>query len=370
LEDHISSFALPISNLSPSPDKTGKSEPTIFESRTDVEKKLTAIWMEVLGAQSIACDQDFFEIGGESVQAIHLVAQMGREFNTALNASLVFEARTIASQADFLIKAQKRHARFSSLVAVQPLGNKSALFFSHTLSGTAGYCRQFLRHLGADHPVYGLHSRALAGQPPDLSIEAMAKHYVSEMRVVQDRGPYSLFGYCSGGLIAFEIARQLSQQGERIALLAMFNTPAPGSSPVGLFEKFSHMRLRVEVAARKLQYFGPRDKLAFVAHKAKNLRRRFLKNRQSKRPDPERLNVEHLNATASRMYQPMTIFPGRIIFFSTVESSYLYSVPPVDGWRPLAAQGIEQIDLPENSIDALEDTQVERVAERMLRSLR
>jgi thioesterase domain-containing protein len=160
---------------------------------------------------------------------------------------------------------------------VQPCGNKPALFFSHTLSGTAGYCRQFLRHLGTDHPVYGLHSRALAGQPPDLSIEAMAKHYVSEMRVVQDRGPYNLFGYCSGGLVAFEIARQLAQQGERIALLAMFNTPAPGSSPVGLFEKVSHMRLRIEIAARQLQYFGPRDKLASVAHKARNLRRRLLK---------------------------------------------------------------------------------------------
>jgi thioesterase domain-containing protein len=370
LEDQLSSFALPISNLSPSPDRTGKSEPVIFESRADVEKKLTAIWMEVLGAQSVARDQDFFDIGGESVEAIHLVTQMGREFNTALNASLVFEARTIEAQADFLLKAQKRHALFSSLVAVQPSGDKSALFFSHTLSGTAGYCRQFLRHLGADHPVYGLHSRSLAGQQPDLSIEAMAKHYVSEMRVVQDRGPYSLFGYCSGGMIAFEIARQLAQQGERIALLAMFNTPAPGSSPVGLFEKFSHMRLRVEVAARKLQYFGPREKLAFVAHKAKNLRRRFLKNRQSKRPDPERLNVEYINATASKMYQPATVFPGRIIFFSTVESSYLYSVPPIDGWRPLAAQGIEQIDLPENSIDDLEDTQVERVAQRMLLSVR
>jgi phthiocerol/phenolphthiocerol synthesis type-I polyketide synthase E len=186
------------------------------------------------------------------------------------------------------------------------------------------------------------------------------------MRVVQDRGPYSLFGYCSRGLIAFEIARQLAQQGERIALLAMFNTPAPGSSPVGLFEKFSHMRMRVEVAARKLQYFGPRDRLAFVPITPRIYIEGFLKNRQSKRPDPERLYVEYINATASKMYRPTTVFPRRIIFFSTAASSYLYSVPPIDGWRPLAAQGIEQIDLPENSIDALEDTQVERVAERML----
>jgi glycosyltransferase involved in cell wall biosynthesis len=106
LEDHISSFALPISNLSPLPDKTGKSEPATFESRADVEKKLTTIWMEILGAQSIARDQDFFDIGGESNPAIHLVTQMGRRFNAALNASLVFEARTIESQADFLKSAR------------------------------------------------------------------------------------------------------------------------------------------------------------------------------------------------------------------------------------------------------------------------
>jgi hypothetical protein len=76
LEDQFSSFPLPISNISPSPDKAGKSEPSMFESRADVKKKLTVIWVEVLGAQSIARDQDSFDVGGESVQAIHLVTQM------------------------------------------------------------------------------------------------------------------------------------------------------------------------------------------------------------------------------------------------------------------------------------------------------
>jgi thioesterase domain-containing protein len=380
LEDRAHGFALQISNVLPPRDTAGDAHSAIIGSRADVEAKLTAIWMEVLGAESIARNQDFFDMGGESVQAVQLVTQMGREFNTALNSSLVFEARTIELQADFLLKAQKQNTSFSSpflssptfssLVAVQASGNKSAFFFLHTLTGTAGYCRQFLRHLGTDQPVYGLHSRALAGEPPDLSIEAMARHYISEMKAVQERGPYNLFGYCSGGLLAFEIARQLAQQGEQIALLAMLNTPAPGSSPVGLFEKFSHMRLRIEIAVRKLQYFGLGGKLAFVAHKAKNVRQRFLKNRHRKRPAPPGLNLEFINATASKMYQPATVFAGRIVFFSTVESSYLYSVPPIEGWRSLATEGIEQIDLPENSMDALDDNQVALVVERMLHRLR
>ena len=380
MEDRAHGFALQISHVLTPPDTAGGTDSAIVGSRADVEARLTAIWIEVLGAESIARDQDFFDMGGESVQAVQLVAQIGREFNTALNASLVFEARTIELQADFLLKAQEQDTTFSppsfsspsfsSLVTVRSSGNKSAFFFLHTLTGTAGYCRRFLRHLGADHPVYGLHSRALAGKPPDLSIAAMARHYISEMKAVQERGPYSLFGYCSGGLLAFEIARQLVQQGEQIALLAMLNTPAPGSSPVGLFEKFSHMRLRIEIAVRKLQYFGLRGKLAFVAHKAKNVRQRFLKNRQWKRPARQGLNLEFINATASKMYQPATVFPGRILFFSTVESSYLYTVPPIEGWRPLATDGIEQIDLPENSMDALDDNQIALVVERMLHRLR
>ena len=85
------------------------------------------------------------------------------------------------------------------------------------------------RHLGTDQPVYGLKSRGLDGREELGSIEEMAAQYVADIRALQPRGPYHLGGYCFGGNVALEMARQLRQQGEEVALLALLNCSPPNS---------------------------------------------------------------------------------------------------------------------------------------------
>src|SRR5436309_5152484 len=86
------------------------------------------------------------------------------------------------------------------------------------------------RYLGAEQPVYALKSRGLEGRKEFDRIEEMAAAYVNELRAFQRRGPYYLGGYCFGGNVAYEMARLLEAQGERVPLLALMNCAPPNSS--------------------------------------------------------------------------------------------------------------------------------------------
>lgn len=85
------------------------------------------------------------------------------------------------------------------------------------------------RHLAADRPLLGLQPPGLDGAPPLQSVEALAAYHVEQMRRYRSDGPYLLVGYCAGGTIAFEIARQLAARGDRVAFLALIATPFPTS---------------------------------------------------------------------------------------------------------------------------------------------
>ena len=109
-----------------------------------------------------------------------------------------------------------------SLVAVRASGSRPPLFAVHDGSGMALFYREFTRLLGPDQPVFGLQARGLdGGEPLQTRIEEMAASYLDEVRRVQPAGPYYLLGDCVGGLIAYEMARQLQSVGEEVGLLAM-----------------------------------------------------------------------------------------------------------------------------------------------------
>jgi hypothetical protein len=85
------------------------------------------------------------------------------------------------------------------------------------------------RHLDADQPVYGLPAQGTDGQKrPHTTVEAMAAHAIRLMREVQPAGPYSLVGYCSGAWVAFEMARQLEAEGDKVDRLVLIDSVAPG----------------------------------------------------------------------------------------------------------------------------------------------
>src|SRR5262249_37663095 len=114
------------------------------------------------------------------------------------------------------------------LVSIQPRGSLPPFFCAHASGGNVFSYVGLARRLGLDQPFYALQARGLMGtQEPHTRIEEMAADYLHAIRAVQESGPYSLGGWSMGGLIAFEMARQLEQQGEQVAAVALFDTLSP-----------------------------------------------------------------------------------------------------------------------------------------------
>jgi thioesterase domain-containing protein len=109
-------------------------------------------------------------------------------------------------------------------VAVHPIGTRRPFFCVHGIGGEVLCYAELARHLGSDQPFYGLQALRSYADPHSFpSVEAMARHYLQELRTVQPEGPYRLGGYSSGGTVAYEMAQQLHAQGQQVALLAVLD---------------------------------------------------------------------------------------------------------------------------------------------------
>jgi thioesterase domain-containing protein len=137
------------------------------------------------------------------------------------------------------------------------------------------------RYLGSDQPVYGLQHQSQDGRRArHISIEEMAAHYIKEMRAVRANGPYFLGGLCIGGMVAFEMARQLQTQGEEVALLALLDPDPinPRSDQLSLCDKsapslpshITRFRNKVSRHIRELAPLGPQEKLSYALVRVKN----------------------------------------------------------------------------------------------------
>lgn len=209
----------------PDPDTSSVEPETDYvEARDELEIQLTAIWKKILGLKKIGVKDNFFEIGGHSLLAAKLFAQIEKTLGKNLPLATLFQAPTIEGLAAIL-RQDNWKPSWSSLVPIKPQGSKPPLFLIHGAEGNVLLYRELAHHLGTDQPVYGLQSEGLDGSKElQTKFEIMAANYIKEIKSVQPEGPYLLGGYCLGGVIAFEIAQQLKANGEEVALLAMFET--------------------------------------------------------------------------------------------------------------------------------------------------
>ena len=199
--------------------------------RNATERKLVEIWENVLGVSPIGVTTSFFELGGHSVLAARLFTKILHTFRKELPLSTLFRSPTIESLAKEL-ETSNGIAEYQTLVPIQVQGSEPPFFCVHGGAGSTLFLKQLSRELDNKRPFYGIEPEGLDGNRiRRLTVEEMAAHYVAEVRKVQPSGPYYLGGYCFGGLVAFEMARVLKQQGESVALVALFSAALRGDEP-------------------------------------------------------------------------------------------------------------------------------------------
>jgi amino acid adenylation domain-containing protein len=194
--------------------------------RDDLERELKLIWEEVLGVRPVGVRDDFFDLGGDSLSAIHMLARVGERFGRALPPSALLPTATVERLAAAVTAPAEEQS--SLLVAIQTEGTRPPLFFVHGIGGEVIGFRTLSSHLGPDQPFYALRARGMGDSlPPHESVEEMAADYVKEVFSVQPHGPYFLAGNSSGGVIAYEMAGQLQAAGLEVAYVAVLDEEAP-----------------------------------------------------------------------------------------------------------------------------------------------
>lgn len=215
----------------PAPENAATQPGTAYVAPQNlVEELLTEIWEEVLEVDRVGAADNFFELGGHSLLAVRLFVEIERSFHRSLPLASIFKAPTIKQLAALLAEAEPT-ADAGCLIALQEEGGQPPLFCVSGYEGHTFNFRQLARHLGQDQPVYGLHYPGLDGQEQPLeTVEDMAAEFIAHVRRVQPHGPYHLCGLCFGGLVVYEMARQLVEQGQDVAKVILLDTIAPGGA--------------------------------------------------------------------------------------------------------------------------------------------
>jgi phthiocerol/phenolphthiocerol synthesis type-I polyketide synthase E len=320
-------------------------------------KQLTGIWQQLLGVKPITPRQNYFELGGDSILAVQLFAQVEREFHLKLPVSMLFEAPTIAELAR-LIRGDVSASAWSPLVPIQTAGSRPPFFCVHGAGGNVLIYRQLSKRLGADQPFFGLQSQGLDGKLPILrTVEEMASLYVNEIRRVRPYGPYLLGGYCGGGTIAFEVAQQFLALGKDVALLALFDTSNWCKiPPLSIWSKTYHYSERLMFhalsflgldSAGRSQLF--REKVRAVGHRIPvwcGMLQAGLTRRPGAEGSSSRLlgEIWKANDKACTAYIPKP-YPGVITDFRPKRQYRTFSKPDAK-WDHLAQGGQDVVSLP------------------------
>jgi thioesterase domain-containing protein/aryl carrier-like protein len=198
--------------------------------RNGYEARLFNLWANVLDHQNFGIDDNFFDLGASSFQAVQLLSQMRKTFEQEISVAALFAAPTIAQMAEVL-SSGKAAQPWSSLVPIKPSGRKAPIFLvHHGGGGITGYAK-LAGALDPDRPLYGLQEPGIEnGQSLPTSVIEIARLYVQEIQSIQPHGPYFLGGFCFGGVVAFEMAQQLREQGEDVDLLILLDAIRPGTT--------------------------------------------------------------------------------------------------------------------------------------------
>src|SRR6516164_4752231 len=200
--------------------------------QTALQSQLVAIWERVLSYHPIGITDNFFsELGGDSLQAVCIFAEIDQFLGKRVPLATLFEAPTIEKLAQKMSQ-EPRPENWKPLVAIQLSGARPPFFGIHGADGNVLFYRRFSELLGGEQPFYALQSQGLDGNLiTRTTVETVAAYYLEEIRKIQPHGPYLLGGYSFGGLVSYEIARQLRAAGEKVALLVLFDTSNPADRP-------------------------------------------------------------------------------------------------------------------------------------------
>ncbi|NES96346.1 MAG: amino acid adenylation domain-containing protein [Desertifilum sp. SIO1I2] len=391
---------------------------------------LIEIWEDLLQIQPIGVQDNFFELGGHSLLATQMTSRIRDALGLELPLKQVFESPTIAqlapilevlqsgvpaSNAPPLVRLERSAYRRqrpspapsplptlaaqelpSPLVPLTLGGSQPPFFCVHPMFGVVFPYLELAYHLeksdpygnryslqhggaNANRSFYGLQALGLDGKSKPLNrIEAIASCYIQAIQTVQPNGPYYLGGWSFGGLVAFEMAQQLTQAGQEIALLAILDTPAPTHHPTrsqslkfllgtALWSTLPFLRDYAALVTQRLPWLS-RWQWSAIMRSIPQESRLQLMDESAVR---SLLPIVYANAQAAYQYQPQPYsdsrkdrYASRLTLFKAIEQSEAIGRDPTLGWGAFAPH-IQVIPVPGNHLSLLKPPHVQTLAQQL-----
>lgn len=350
--------------------------------RDDVETLVWRNWSDILGRSDFGVHENFFDLGGDSLMGVNLVDRLVKTFQVPLSTPILIQKPTVAELADHiqcccgirltldsdgmpvadnspLVMIQRGSAPFAPLLMVHPIG------------GEVFFYRDLARHLGYQQPVYAFQAPSLTGaEPPMHSVYALAERYILEMKKAGFKPPYLLGGSSFGGLVAYEMAQQLTANDEEVRLLVMIDTPAPEQMPRNLTDSAAILQYllqdQLNLSLDTLRQLDEAAQIDYVLDEAR------VQGKGSVLPPHLGLSllstwIAHQEATIH--YQPTTCGHD-VVFFRHTESMPHFPPRPHEPWMDWVEGKLEIHQVPGNHITMNYPPHVNVLAEHLRLILR
>ena len=341
---------------------------TIVSARDDLEHQLVQVWEKVLDLKQIGIDDNFFDLGGHSLKALQLFAEIEKTWHKKLLLAVLLESPTIAELAKIIRTGET--SNWSPLVLLKPSENESPLFCIHPLGGNLFDYHTLSKVLDIHRPIYGLQPRGIDGkQQPIERIEDMASYFIQSIQTVQPQGPYFIAGYSFGGIVAFDIARQLTERGEKVAFLGLVDIRCPV-----IAELDTPFREWVDIQLDRIRKLTIKQQFEYIYEKL------FKPKSQAYRDEivatlsdldiftPELVKVLDCNVQAAKDYQPQTFSGKATLFWSEYQDWYIKKHPTL-GWGNLVVDGLDIQRIPGNHTTLMQEPHVRVLAEKLQSSI-
>ena len=341
---------------------------TIVHPRDVLEDQLVQIWEKVLDIKQIGINDSFFDLGGHSLVALQLFREIEKIWHKKLLLATLLESPTIAELAKIIRTGDT--PEWSPLVLLKPGDNSSPLFCVHPIGGNLFDYYTLSKKLDYQRPIYGLQPRGIDGkQPPIDRIEDMASYFIQAIQTIQPQGPYFILGYSFGGIVAFDLARQLTEQGEKVAFLGLLDIRCPVIPEIDTpFREWIDIQIdRMRKLTLKQQFHYLIEKLFYPKSQA------YRDEVVASLADlglftPELVKVLDCNVQAVKEYQPQ-VFAGRAtLFWSEYQDWYIDKYPTL-GWGDLVTDGLDIQQIPGNHTTLMQEPYVRVLAEKLKSSI-
>ncbi|MCB0091979.1 MAG: amino acid adenylation domain-containing protein, partial [Caldilineaceae bacterium] len=335
--------------------------------RDAVEQQLAQMWQQLLGVDPVGLDDNFFRLGGHSILAVQLFSQMRKEFGVDLNIGLLFRYPTLAELAAVIKETPVASAApvandAENLVCIQRgHAQQPAFFCVHGAGGHVMFMQEWKAYF-TGWSIWGFESLHVDGFfDAEETVEQIAQNYIRNLQKVQPHGPYFLGGYSGGGILAYEMARQLQEDGEELDLLVLLDTYHPNirSAPSDWPTRIKHI---MQEPAQTLSRF-------MVDNVVHPLRRWYLLNRYVKRN--LRVPIEYREPLlayffiqAKNQYVPKRAKPPVLLVRSQdVVSSYRHAGPLL-GWDGMI-DNLHVVEVPGNHFSLVKEPGIQFLAQAL-----